>query len=542
MFRKHSKIPVAGLCLACCLHEVIARDIGVSPGGGAISSAIASAQPGDTIRVGKGVYRETIIVPSSIAIVGEAGAVIDPSAPFHATWEAAPKIGKGVYRAVVKERPRTLFLGGRVVAEIDEKRTGGDGDWSWKRLLSIGTPRGGFKFIRAVWIYRSDEKSVYAHFENDADPSGLDLSAVGSRDAMVTFRGAVNASVRGLALAHGYNGILFAEKSCGCSVKQCSVGPWDKTGILLGGGVTECLVESNEVTRGAFEDWAPRDNSKQRYEIWQLHKNAGFYDRVGIDLLHSGAGNRIHANHVFETFDGIDIGGDYNVESLDRLLTSPEDDRDSEIFDNVIERTRDSGIELGAGCINVKVHHNLLRQTHGGLRFKLPRIGPVFIYRNVLLDGAPFNIWYSMDDSPAEGYVYHNTIVGSHAGLMYSSFNKPHNIGAPNWHYVNNLIVTDRGFFEGRKNAVAPVNFTADYNLVVGGGRPWPDDATKDQHSHYVDDAKMKRDAPTVPTSESPAIDAGLDLSTYFHGKPLPGCEPGCFKGEAPDIGAEEIR
>ena len=60
----------------------------------------------------------------------------------------------------------------------------------------------------------------------------------------------------------------------------------------------------------------------------------------------------------------------------------------------------------------MRVHHNVLRKTHGGLRFKLPRIGPVFIYRNVLIDGTPFNIWYSMDDSPAEGYVYHNTIVG----------------------------------------------------------------------------------------------------------------------------------
>src|SRR5207248_8281233 len=65
--------------------------------------------------------------------------------------------------------------------------------------------------------------------------------------------------------------------------------------------------------------------------------------------------------------------------------------------------SRDSGIELGAGCINVKVHHNVLRKTHGGLRYKLPRIGPVFIYRNVLIDGTPFNIWYSMDDSPEIG-------------------------------------------------------------------------------------------------------------------------------------------
>ena len=47
----------------------------------------------------------------------------------------------------------------------------------------------------------------------------------------------------------------------------------------------------------------------------------------------------------------------------------------------------------------------------------------------------------------------------------------------------------------------------------------------------------------TVPLLPgSPAIDAGLDLSTYFHGKPLPGCEPGYFKGKAPDAGAYEVQ
>ena len=33
---------------------------------------------------------------------------------------------------------------------------------------------------------------------------------------------------------------------------------------------------------------------------------------------------------------------------------------------------------------------------------------------------------------------------------------------------------------------------------------------------------------------------AGIDLSTYRNGKPLPGCEAGYFKGKAPDAGADE--
>jgi len=175
----------------------------------------------------------------------------------------------------------------------------------------------------------------------------------------------------------------------------------------------------------------------------------------------------------------------------------------------VIENTRDSGIELGVGCIDVNVHHNTLRHTHGGLRFKLPRIGPVFIHHNHLIDGTPFNIWFSMDSSPAEGYIYHNTITGgADAALVYSSFNAKRDFATPKWHVLNNLVLQVKdGFFEQRKGT-PPRDFTESHNVVT-------------------DEAQA-------------AVDAGMDLSTYLKGKPLPGCEPGVFKGKAPDAGADE--
>ena len=73
---------------------------------------------------------------------------------------------------------------------------------------------------------------------------------------------------------------------------------------------------------------------------------------------------------------------------------------------------------------------------------------------------------------------------------------------------------------------MVPVNFNTDYNVI------------------QADSGAFTGGAPNrfVPDAKSSAIDAGLDLSTYFHGKPLPGCEPGYFKGKAPDAGAEEVR
>ena len=523
-----------------------AREVILNPDpGGApvIAPALATAAPGDTLHLRKGLYREVVTLTKSVSLMGEAGAVLDPSEPFHPQWEPALAIGKGVYRAAVDRRPRVLCLGGKIVAEIDERRkeTQTEGPWFWQRLLATGTRLSGFRCIRAVWIYRTGEQAIYLHLVDDADPRTLIWSCVWSTDPVIHFKAATNAVISGLTLAHGYNGVVLEGGSRRCTVSRCVIGPWDQNGIYLTAGATECLAEGNEVFRGAYEDWVPHNTSRELYEIWQIHKLAGFYDRVGIDLVRAGAGNRIHANHVYETFDGINLG-DSSVENLDIPLTRPEDGRDTEIWENVIERTRDSGLELGAGCINVKVHHNVLRQTHGGLRFKLPRLGPVFIYRNLLVDGMPFNIWYSMDDSPAEGYVYHNTIIGGQTALAYTSMNtnRPGILGAAHWHYLNNLVIGKEGFFRTGRTKI-PMGFTADFNVVVGGSRPYPDDPTRDSHSRYVEAVPVAPGFPPKPLPGSPAVDAGKDLSTYFHGRPLPGCEPGYFQGKAPDAGALEV-
>lgn len=533
---------VAQSCVGLLLAAVAgAREVVVAPsatGEPVLAAALRGATDGDTIRLSRGVYRETVAVRNRVALVGEPGAVIDPSATWQPSWQSAGEIGSGVYQVGVTQKPQALFLDGKVVAEIDERRTAEAGPWFWRKVLADGGPRSGFKFIRAVWIYRAAEKTVWVRLADGRAPGEQTWRVLWRKEPVVAFLGASGASIRGVTVAGGYTGIAFLDGARDCVVAGCTIGPWERTGVLIGGGAAGCLVEKNEVFRGAYEEWTPVDASKERYEVWQLHKLAGFYDRVGINLLRAGAGNRVLGNHVFETFDGINLG-DSSVESLDKPLPRPEDGKGAEIAGNLIERTRDSGIELGVGCIDVRVHDNVLRQTHGGLRYKLPRIGPVFIYRNVLEGGVPFNLWYSMDDSPAEGYVYHNTIVGGRAALVYSSFNQGHQIGAPRWHYLNNLVVAERGFF-GVWNVRAPVNFTADYNVVAGGGRPWPQDPTRDTHSVYVD--RLPLEAGLRPPADSPAIDAGLDLSNYFRGGPLPGCEPGYFKGRAPDAGAFEVR
>jgi hypothetical protein len=533
---------MTALAIALLLAAAAGRpdEIPVAPhpeGRPVLGPALEKAPEGSTIVLAPGVYRETVTISKALHVKGAEGAVLDPSEPLGLRWVAAPDLGPGVHRLETRKKPQALLLDGKIVAELDPRRASEAGPWHWKTLLAKGPPLSGWSEIRALWVYVADEKAAYVRVGGEENPGGRAWSVVWTRDPVVTFRGAAGATLRGVTLARGFTGLAFLGGSKDCVATGCVVGPYERTGVMVGDGSSGCRVEGNRIFRGSFEDWTPQGGSRPNYEIWKIHKSVGYYDRPGVWVFRAGVGTLVKGNHLAETFDGICVG-DFKVESLDVPLDRPDDGRGTEIADNLIERTRDSGIELGVGCIDVKVHHNVLRRTHGGLRFKTPRIGPVFIYRNLLEDGSPFNVWFSIDESPAEGYFYHNTIVGGGPALQYSSFEGPgRGIGAPKWHFYNNLFLT-KGFFSSREQGV-PVNFTADHNVVVGGRRPWPAEEKKEPHSRYVDDAGPL-DEKRRPKAGSAAIDAGRDLSTAFRGGPLPGTEAQKAKGAAPDAGAFE--
>jgi len=493
--------------LLCVSQVAFAAEHRVQPGNSAFKKAVAAAKAGDTLILEAGVYYEHVLIDKTLALRAEKGAILDGATPLKAEWTTVEGLDN-VFAANSDKRPEGLLVDGKFIAEIRFDRAQKDGEWHWKTLLAKGTPLSGFEQVRALWMYHSKEKRIYVRLENAASPDKVKFSAVMSGKALLEIA-AEGVVVHGLSFAAGVNAVRLTEGANDCVIRHCHVTSYEGGGMVITGGASNCTIEDCEITRGALEEWQPAEqNRRENYEIWRIHKDVGKYDRVGIELNGAGANNRILRNHLDRVFDGICLG-DYRAESLDKPLPDPDHGRGTEIAENVIENTRDSGIELGVGCIDVKVHHNTLRRTHGGLRFKLPRIGPVFIHHNHLIDGAPFNVWFSMDSSPAEGYFYHNTITGgSDAALVYSSFNAKREFATPKWHFINNLALNVKdGFFEQRKGT-PPRDFIDKNNITT-------------------DDA-------------GDAVDAGLDLSTYRNGKPLPGCEAGYFKGKAPDAGADE--
>lgn len=524
------------LSLAFAMHVQAAEHV-VRPSPGAIAKAIGDAAEGDVLVLQPGAYREHVRIEKRLTLRAMPGAVLGGAEELRVEWKGE---GDGVYSGALKSRPDGLLVDGRFIAEIRFDRAQSKGDWHWRTLLAKGPPLGGFKEIRALWMYHPKEQRIHARFENGVAPDKLALSWLPSKKPLATIAKCSGAVVEGLTFAGGSVAVAITGGATGAVVRRCTVQSYEGTGIVLTGGAAGCTVEDCKITRGAFEGWQPSaEHSRANYEIWKIHKDVGRYDRVGIEIIGAGAGNRILRNHLDRVFDGICLG-DYRTESLDKPLVNLEHGRGTEIAENTIENTRDSGIELGVGCIGVNVHHNVLRRTHGGLRFKVPRVGPVFIHHNRLIVGAPFNIWFSMDASPAEGYVYHNTIVGGDsASLVFSSFNAKRSFGAPKWHFLNNLVLSKEGFFDNYRDTPPP-DFTAAHNVVTGARQPWPGDKSRDLGSRY--EVTIPHDANGRPGQGSAAIDAGMDLSTYRDGGPLPGCDSGYFKGKAPDAGADELQ
>lgn len=506
----------------------------------ALRQAIAAAGDGDVIQLLPGRYREPIVIEKSLTLAASPGAVLDPSEPLRTDWAPAPEVGAGVWKASLASKPFELMVDGKILAALREDRVQKEGDWHWKTLLAKGPPRSAFAQIRGLWLWREAEKTVYVSL-GGGEPSARAWSQMPTAAPALHFRGARGTTVRGLTLRGAYEGVLFDSGARGCVLRDCTLASFSHHGIILDGGAAGNLIVSNAIQRGSYESWVPaatnKEEIKQEYEVWQIHKLCGHYDRMGITVQAAGAGNRILSNHIRETFDGINVTV-HVVETLAKPLIGDDEGRDTEVAWNTVEDVRDSGIEVGGGAIHLHVHHNVFRRTHGGFRFKLPRIGPVFIHHNLLEDDRGFNFWFSMDASPAIGYIYQNTIVGHREALVLHTLatgGSP-GIGVPRWHFLNNLVVTDRGYFTDQSKGAMPVNFTSRNNVVVGGRPPWKEGEGNERDCRYVDAVKWGADF--MPERGSAAHDSGLVLSAYLDGKPLPGCEPGTFSGAAPNAGA----
>ena len=243
------------------------------------------------IRVGKGVYRETVTIDKAVALVGEDGAVINPSQSVSAHLGAGGSAGQGRLPRLGRPAAARPLPWGKGCGRARRPPAGdesGRRSLFWWTLLSHGPRRSGFQHIRVLWIYRRDERAIFGHLAEDADPGRGEWSCVWSTDALITFRGATDASVSRLSLAYGQDGVVLRHGSKTMHRHSLRYRPLEQEWYLFDLGGDGMRGREQRDLPGGLRKLGPEGHVAGAYEIWQIHKEAGFYDRVGIDLVRAG--------------------------------------------------------------------------------------------------------------------------------------------------------------------------------------------------------------------------------------------------------------
>ena len=525
-----------------------------------IQAALDQARPGDTVRVAPGVYRERILFKTGgtaeqpITLEGQDGAILDGSTDVKLNWQPAPEIGPGVYRAAVDFFPFTITADGKILTTIDEKRTDpalphDDRDnLRWPSIFKGGTGEAGWSGVRALAMYRKKERDLLIKFQRNLDPRTMTITLAPKDPAILITGGIGHCVIRGLAIRNASCGVRI-EGGEAVVVENCKIAPADY-GVDLEAHASKCIVRNNEITQSPYSGADPwREGS---WDNWQAHKNAGFYDCYAIRAAEA-KDCEFHDNFIHDHWDGIETG----------WPGKPEDNGGHQIYNNVLHTIFDDGMETSGGQANNRYHNNYIENARIGIRIKNPDQGPLYIYRNIFVGNkSDMVIWSSGKSfSPAELWVYQNTCTSDVAvGTNYSKGQA----ATSNYHFFNNLfwcLSTLR-----REPSYPLPDWKSDNNVFVAvtreNLRPWKTesdgfdaanrkdkwDRSQEQSQQAGIDKDSKWSAAGQPgftdvanrdlslVSSSPAHAAGRDLSK--NEKPLPGCEPGYFKGAKPNVGA----
>lgn len=525
-----------------------------------IQSALDQAQPGDTVRVAPGVYHEHLrfktggTAEQPIILEGQDGAILDGSVEGKLDWKPADDIAPGVYRAPVGFFPYTVTADGKMITTLDEKRTDpalehpARDNLRWPSIFKGGTGEAGWSGVRALTMYRKKEGDLLIKFRKNLDPRTMAIT-VSPKDPAILITGGVNHCViRGLTIRNAAYGVRI-EGAKGILVEKCKIGPADYA-VHMEAKTSNCIIRHNEMTMAPYSGADPwRAGS---WDNWQAHKNAGFYDRYAVRASET-KDCVIHDNFIYDHWDGIQTGWPGALE----------DNGGMNIYNNVFSNIFDDAMETSGGQKNNRWHNNFVEKARIGIRIKNPDQGPLYIYENIFVGNkSDMVIWSSGKSySPAEVWVYHNTCTSDvSVGTNYAQGKA----ATENYHFYNNLFWCMSAL--RREPGYALPDWKADNNVFVAitqeNPRPWITesdnfdaanrkekwDRSIEQNRQAGIDAQSVWSAAGQPgftniaerdltlTAESPARAAGRDLSKNT--TPLPGCEPGYFRGANPNAGA----
>jgi len=553
-----------------------------------ISKALSGAGPGDTVHIRAGVYTEHVVVQVSgkpgepILIEGERGkdgewrTIVDTSVPIHVEWLPAPEIGKGVYKAPYPGfEPHQMLVDGKFIPRIwDDHMADGLG---FKKLAyppdqakepySRKTQVKFWDTVGAMFGFKDGK--VYLRFRNYDDPNTKDLRAAPAG-------GGIHVENRSYIILHdlmvrgGEYCVLFRGPRASHNViERCRLLNGSKR-VMIDNGASHNVVRNNEMTIDFYSDACRTGawGTSQQPVPYDLALKVHFYRQYkmffgpnatsdyGIRLYRVGPGNEVCENRVYKGGQGISVhhGTDVRVHgntvygfSSIGIICTLNRVANVQVYDNIVYDCN----------INLRIHHvNEPRQT-------APRT--LYVYRNRFYQNPGvgshiyFHYWQKNDREDylhPHVYIYHNSFAGGQRGISISGYADECG-GLPNAVVLNNVVSSAVAVYAAIPFIAAEGMWKVlDFNWLGGGLKtknpghdytqaPWYGD-----HNIYAKDRKVWDDSKmpdfTLPPGH-PARNAGTDLSKPFviNGKtfePLPGMEPGYFKGDRPDLGAVQSK
>ena len=564
--------------------------VGPTPGSApyaTIQAALDAAKPGDTVLLAPGVYRERVRFVrggergAPVTLEGQPGAIIDGSTPVELRWTPAPDIGPAVWRAPLDFIPFTVTADGRTIITLNEQRTSPDGPAQpnavnadkilWPHAFVHGVGPSGWDGVRALAMYRHQQRELIIRFQHELDPRGMNIT-VAPREPVVTIDGANRCVVRGVTLRNSAIGVRIAN-SLGSVVEQCVIDPADY-GIVLDEGADRATLRFNRITLNPYSGANPWRSGS--WDGWLAHKIGGFSDRIGIRIARSLGGHQIHDNHIHDHWDGI---ADHGNPPWGPQENPPADNPGLRVHHNLIENLNDDGIETMGPGVDGQWHHNIIVRTRCGLRIKAPQLGPLYLHHNIFFENREDHRHWAQGKQfhpEAEVWIYHNTSTADSAIAM--NYRNTATPSATGYRYYNNLFWTHRWV---QKRAHDPLpDWSANHNVYLRvtpeHPRPWEtpadpayetspflarntDDYTRldlwlaerdaarsigiDRDSLWLESGPPGfRDVHARDMAlahDSPARGRGVDLSTLKDApRPLPGLAPATPPGRRPDAGA----
>ena len=483
-----------------------------------IQEAADVAQPGDTVKVRPGIYREEVRPAQSgnenAWIIYEGigdGAILDGSEIIdtQAGWQNE---GAGVYSKSYSGNPRYACLDDvRLYKHSSVNNLQNDGDGI----------TGGF-FISGGKIY------VKAP---DAGPLTNRVLRVGKITYGFYLNGKHHIAIRNFEVCYFDGENIRLRDSHHCAVQKCKVHHARQMIAIDRILATDNLVEECQIWGTGVPDWP-----------WEICHHDHDCSSNGVRVSNAGEGNVVRRNHVSGVYNGIYVG--------QWTTNYPEENAlENDVYENVIEVVKDDAIEPECQAINLRIFKNECKNLFVAISLAPIETGPTWVLYNTIHSFRPHDKgkgqWMKIAVTPngtkpmGQVRIYHNSSYSNIA-----EHNGWNSVGSGNTHFKNNIVRCTRYVFENTVGGPYPPGNEWDYNLfyTTDTGRYIKYENVRMNEAEFKALGFQQMGINAEPEFESPqngdlrlkpqspAIDKGILL---------PGINES-FKGNGPDMGAFE--